>query len=100
MLVLEETRMMSSSAEGLRQMETIVRRDRNHPSIFMWSVGNEESEVQGNATGRRIATSMRSLIRKLDPTRTVTEAMNDSWGEGLPAVSDVQGFNSHTAETM
>jgi beta-galactosidase len=100
MLVLDETRMMSSSAEGLRQMETIVRRDRNHPSIFMWSVGNEESEVQGNATGRRIATSMRSLIRKLDPTRTVTEAMNDSWGKGLSAVVDVQGFNYHTGENM
>jgi beta-galactosidase len=54
MLVLDETRMMSSSAEGLRQMETIVRRDRNHPSIFIWSIGNEESAVQGKDTGRRI----------------------------------------------
>jgi len=100
MLVLDETRMMSSSAEGLRQMETIARRDRNHPSIFMWSIGNEESDVQGNDTGRRIVTSMRSLIRRLDPTRPVTEAMNDSWGKGLSAVVDVQGFNYHSGENM
>ena len=99
-LVLDETRMMSSSPEGLKQLETMVRRDRNHPSVFMWSIGNEESDVQGNDTGKRIAESMRSLIKSLDPTRPVTEAMNDSWGKGLSAVVDVQGFNYHSAEQM
>ena len=42
MLVFDETRMMSSNPEGLAQLENLVRRDRNHPSVFMWSLGNEE----------------------------------------------------------
>ena len=42
MLVFDETRMMSSNPEGLAQFENLVRRDRNHPSVFMWSMGNEE----------------------------------------------------------
>ena len=42
MLVFDETRMMSSNPEGLSQFENLVRRDRNHPSVFMWSMGNEE----------------------------------------------------------
>ena len=42
MLVFDETRMMSSNPEGLSQLENLVRRDRNHPSVFMWSLGNEE----------------------------------------------------------
>ena len=43
MLVFDETRMMSSNPEGLAQFENLVRRDRNHPSVFMWSMGNEEA---------------------------------------------------------
>ena len=39
MLVFDETRMMSSNPEGLSQFENLVRRDRNHPSVFMWSHG-------------------------------------------------------------
>ncbi len=42
MLVMDETRMMSSNPEGLSQFEDLVRRDRNHPSVFLWSLGNEE----------------------------------------------------------
>ena len=43
MLVLDETRMLSSNPEGIAQFENVVRRDRNHPSVFIWSMGNEES---------------------------------------------------------
>ena len=42
MLFMDETSMMSSNPEGLAQFEALVRRDRNHPSVFMWSMGNEE----------------------------------------------------------
>ena len=42
MLVFDETRMMSSNPEGLSQFGDLVRRDRNRPSVFMWSMGNEE----------------------------------------------------------
>ncbi|MDE3151745.1 MAG: DUF4982 domain-containing protein [Gemmatimonadota bacterium] len=92
MLVLDETRMFASSAEGLSQLERLIRRDRNHPSVFCWSIGNEEP-LQGTPEGARMATSMKRLARRLDPSRPITEAMNGSWGEGLSAVVDVQGFN-------
>ncbi|HEX5474174.1 MAG TPA: beta-galactosidase GalA [Vicinamibacterales bacterium] len=92
MLVLDETRMMSSSDEGLSQFSRMIRRDRHHPSVFCWSIGNEEPD-QGTDRGARIAATMKRMARDLDPSRLVTEAMNGSWGKGLSAVVDVQGFN-------
>lgn len=92
MLVMDETRMMDASPEALSQLERMVRRDRNHPCVILWSIGNEEPE-QGTERGARIATTMKRLVRDLDPTRPITEAMNGSWGKGLSAVVDVQGFN-------
>jgi len=93
MLVLDETRMFSSSPEGLSELERMVRRDRNHPSVVIWSIANEERQ-QGTERGARIGTTMKRLIRKLDPSRPVTAAMNTGgWGQGLSTVVDVQGFN-------
>jgi beta-galactosidase len=92
MLVMDETRMMSSSREGLSQLERLVRRDRNHPSVVIWSLANEEPE-QSTETGARILTSMKRLVRRLDPTRPVTAAMNGGWGRGISAIVDVQGCN-------
>ncbi len=93
MLVLDETRMMSSSEEGISQFARLIRRDRNHPCVFAWSIGNEEWFVQGSERGALIAAAMKRLARRLDPTRPVTEAMNGDWGKGLSSVVDVQGFN-------
>ncbi|HKS83823.1 MAG TPA: beta-galactosidase GalA, partial [Candidatus Acidoferrales bacterium] len=92
MLVMDETRMFSSSREGLSQLERMVRRDRNHPCIFIWSLGNEEP-LQGTANGARIAATMKRLVNRLDPSRPVTLAMNGSWGKGATDVVDVQGWN-------
>jgi len=92
MLVMDETRLFSSSSEGLSQLERLVRRDRNHPCVILWSVGNEEP-VQATERGQRIAATMKRLIRELDTTRPVTEAMNGGWGKGVSNVVDVQGFN-------
>lgn len=95
MLVMDETRMMSSSPEGLSQLERLVRRDRNHPCIMLWSLGNEERE-QGSERGARIVSSMKRLVRGLDPTRPVTVAMNGGYNDkGAMTVVDVHGFNYH-----
>jgi len=51
MIVIDETRMASSSGEGLSQLERLIRRDRNHPSVIAWSVLNEEP-IQGTETAR------------------------------------------------
>ena len=93
MLVLDETRMMASSEEGLSQFSRMIRRDRNHPCVFAWSIGNEEGWVQGSERGALIAAAMKRLARRLDPTRLVSEAMNGDWGKGLSGVVDIQGFN-------
>ena len=54
-------------------VERLIRRDRNHPCVFIWSLGNEERE-QGTERGKRIVTTMKRLAKKLDPTRPVTVA--------------------------
>ncbi len=92
MLVMDETRMMSSSVEGLSQLERLVRRDRNHPCVILWSLGNEEPQ-QGTDVGARVVATMKRAVRELDPTRPVTVAMNGGWGRGVSAIVDVQGFN-------
>jgi beta-galactosidase len=93
MLVLDENRTFSSEEEGLSQLERLVRRDRNHPCVFAWSLANEEGSDQGNDRGARMIATMRRLVRSIDPTRPVTAAMNGGWGAGFTNVVDVQGFN-------
>jgi beta-galactosidase len=93
MLVLDENRKLGDSAEVLSQVESMVKRDRNHPSVIMWMLCNEE-EKQGSAEGRKRGETMKELILSLDPTRKISAAMNGGWGgDGLSNVLDVQGFN-------
>jgi beta-galactosidase len=93
-LVMAENRHLDDSAEILGQLENLVRRDRNHPSVVIWSISNEEKE-QGSKLGARQGRAMVKLIRRLDDTRPVTAAMNNGIGHGLTGVIDVQGFNYH-----
>jgi beta-galactosidase len=92
MMVMCETRMFSSSPEGFSELERMVMRFRNHPSVILWSIGNEEPE-QGSPHGQKIAAAMRQKVRELDPTRLVILPMNGSWGKGASYSIDVQGFN-------
>ena len=79
MMVMAEVRMMASTPEGLSQMERMIRKDRNHPNIILWSLANEEYFYQGTPTGARIVSSMKRLAKQLDPSRPVTGAMNGGW---------------------
>jgi beta-galactosidase len=95
MLFLDETRMMSSNSEGLEQFGHLVRRDRNHPSVFMWNMGNEEHEAT-TETGLNILTSMKKVAMEQDGSRTVTVApppLGFDLGHGGLVVSDVVGYN-------
>lgn len=96
MLVMDEMRVLSASDEGLNQMKTVIRRDRNHPSVIIWCLGNEEPAIQGSEKGRMIVERMKAIQQKLDPTRPCTAAMNGSWGEGFTYAVDVQGSNYFT----
>lgn len=93
-LVQDENRLFSAGPEGISQMERLVKRDRNHASVFMWSLGNEEWGVQTSKSGEQISQALYDLTRKLDPTRTITQAVNvgDEW-EGSNKVVDNRGFN-------
>jgi beta-galactosidase len=93
MVVMCETRMMDSNPEGLSQLERMIRTHRNHPSIVIWSMGNEEPE-QGTERGARIVATMKRLANRLDGTRPVTMAMDSGYGgKGVSNVVDVQSFN-------
>ena len=92
MLVFDETRMMSSNPEGMSQFADLVRRDRNRPSVFMWSMGNEEGQANGEK-GVLILTAMKALATKLDGTRPVSIAPTGAIGTGGLEVCDVVGYN-------
>ncbi len=92
MLVIDENRRLGDDPEVLGQLESMVRRDRNHPSVILWSLCNEEPH-QGDALGLKRGKAMVKLVRGLDRTRPVTAAMNGGWAEGLTKVVDLQGFN-------
>jgi beta-galactosidase len=91
---MAETRQAGSHPEALHDLQRLVVRDRNHPSIILWSIGNEEHTIQWKKTGERIGRTMKNLIRRLDPTRAVTAAMHDrSSAQGFMNVVDVHGWN-------
>jgi len=94
MLVMDETRLLNSSPEYMDQFSRLILRDRNHPSIFMWAIGNEEGWVQRTGVGKRIALSMLAELEQLDPTRTATYAADlANFHTGINEVIPVRGFN-------
>lgn len=92
-LVMAETRWFSSAPSAMDDLRTLVRRDRNHPSVIMWSVGNEEIFFV-KAQGERIAKRMSCEVKKLDATRPVI-TVNDKTPEQCTVygVSDLIGIN-------
>lgn len=72
-LVLDETRWFESTDEAMEQLESLVKRDRNRPSVIMWSTGNEEPFYVSDV-GRRLHRAISARIRKLDYTRPITAA--------------------------
>ncbi|HET6207851.1 MAG TPA: beta-galactosidase GalA, partial [Terracidiphilus sp.] len=92
MLVFDETRMMSSSPEGASQFANLVRRDRNHPSVFMWSMGNEEGQANTDK-GLHILTAMKAVAEEHDGSRPVSIAPIRAIGVGGLAECDVMGYN-------
>ncbi len=93
MLVIDENRLMGINTEHLDLLKRLIMRDRNHASVIIWSLGNEEWAIEGNTTGARIASTMQSFVQRLDPTRRTTYASSGGWGHGISTVQDVMGFN-------
>ena len=91
LLVIDEIRLTGINTEHLRLLENMIKRDRNHPSVILWSDGNEEWGIEYSVQGTRIAAAMREYTRLLDPTRhsTIANAGGSEMIKGL----DVVGFN-------
>jgi len=90
-----ETRQMSSNPEGLAQLEAMIKRYRNSPSIIIWSIGNEEWQLQSAMAeqGLKIGAAMVQRCHELDPTRVVSAAVNGDNEKGISEFFDIVGFN-------
>jgi beta-galactosidase len=95
MMMMCETRQMSSNPEGMAQLETMIKRYRNSPSIILWSIGNEEWHLQNDMAeqGAKIAATMVQRCHELDPTRVVSAAVNGDNSKGVSEALDIIGFN-------
>jgi beta-galactosidase len=95
LMMMCETRQMSSNPEGLAQLEAMVKRYRNSPSIIIWSIGNEEWHLQSDMAeqGAKIGATMVEKCHELDPTRVVSAAVNGDNKKGVSDSFDIIGFN-------
>ncbi|HNN69720.1 MAG TPA: glycosyl hydrolase 53 family protein, partial [Ferruginibacter sp.] len=87
MLVMDENRLLNSSAQYMHDFEWLIKRDRSRASVFLWSIGNEEGWVHNNGTGKLIALSLLAKQKELDPTRTSTYAADN--GKQFPGINEV-----------
>jgi len=93
MLVIDENRLMGITQNNLGDLKRMMVRDRNHPSIVSWSIGNEEWSIEGNELGARIGATMQAFAKTVDSTRAITAAISGGWGQGTSTVIDVMGYN-------
>lgn len=91
MIVMDENRRFESSDEVLRNVEIMIRRDRNHPSVIFWSLFNEEP-LQNTEEGAKIYRRMKNLVLHLDDSRLITGAINGNM-DGAGLEMDVTGIN-------
>ncbi|MGN6177888.1 MAG: beta-galactosidase GalA [Mucilaginibacter sp.] len=93
MLVIDENRRMGVSTTQLNDLKAMIMRDRNHPSIISWSIGNEEWGIEGNVTGTRIAATMQAYAKSIDSTRYITAAVSGGIGGGISNSIELLGYN-------
>lgn len=91
MLVIDENRLMGMSSEHKRLLENMVRWGKRHPSVILWSIGNEEWGLENDERGSRLAEEMTAYLRLLDPSMHSTYA--NAGGTVMVYHLDVAGFN-------
>lgn len=93
MLVLDEHRLMGINKEHFDLLKRMIMRDRNHPSVIAWSVGNEEWAIESNIKGARITETMQRFAKSIDSTRMITVAVSGGCGNGSSQTAELMGFN-------
>jgi beta-galactosidase len=93
MMMMCETRTMSSNPEAMAQLETMIKRYRNSPAIVIWSVGNEEWTMMPQQQAVPVVDAMIARCHELDPTRLCTAAVNASFDKPFAEQLDVMGYN-------
>lgn len=93
MLVMDENRTFETRPDAIQNLENLIRRDRNHPSVIFYSLFNEEP-LQNSDEGRKIFARLKSAVKRLDDTRPVMGAVNDAFHPGGTGEEmDVLGLN-------
>jgi beta-galactosidase len=101
MLVMDESRLMGSDSANLKKWDDQIRRDRNHASLAIWCIANEQFMVQDTPQAASVARTMQDYVKKLDPTRPVTYAApEDDVFRGINSVIEVRGWNYHVGSQM
>jgi len=93
MLVLDENRLMGINKEHFDLLKRFMVRDRNHPSVVIWSLGNEEWAIESNEKGARITKTMQEFAQKIDSSRAFTVAVSGGWENGSGKTAQVMGYN-------
>ena len=101
LLVLDESRLMGSDSENMRKWDDQIRRDRNHSSVAIWCIANEQFMVQDSPQAANVALAMQDYVKRLDPLRPVTYAApEDDVFRGINSVIQVRGWNYHYGPQM
>jgi beta-galactosidase len=93
MIVLDENRLQGVNQEHFDLLKRMMLRDRNHPSVVAWSLGNEEWAIESNIKGARITETQQRYAQTLDSTRRFTVAVSGGCGNGSSKTVDIMGFN-------
>ena len=90
-LLIDETRLLGAADQQLGLMQRMMERDRNHPCVMLWSIGNEEWGCEGSEVGERIARRMVDEAHRIDSSRLTT--YGNSGGYGIVKQVDIHGYN-------
>jgi beta-galactosidase len=101
MLIMDESRLMGSDSVNMQKWDDQIRRDRNHPSVAIWCVANEQFMVQDTPQAGNVAHTMQDYVKQLDPARPITYASpEDDVFRGINSVIEVRGWNYHVGPRM
>lgn len=90
-LCIDENRLMGTNQEHFDLLRRMIVDHRNHPSVALWSIGNEEWWIEGNDKGEKIARTMIDYARTIDDSRLYTYGC--SGGFGIVKQVDIHGYN-------